>query len=100
MKFDTEQLPAILNALTTDNGGNKLVLEVAVRNPIGYVFVDKSLRRDGSNIWVRTLCGVLLWMVSGCSRDYAKTYTDMPLSQQVPRVSSVVLLLPIPVPQS
>jgi len=29
VKFDTEQLPAILNALTTDNGGNKLVLEVA-----------------------------------------------------------------------
>lgn len=33
VKFDTEQLPAILNALTTDNGGNKLVLEVAVRTP-------------------------------------------------------------------
>jgi hypothetical protein len=30
VKFDTEQLPPILNALTTDNGGNKLVLEVAV----------------------------------------------------------------------
>ncbi|KAJ4395556.1 atp2, beta subunit of the F1 sector of mitochondrial F1F0 ATP synthase [Didymella pomorum] len=29
VKFDTEQLPSILNALTTDNGGNKLVLEVA-----------------------------------------------------------------------
>ncbi|KAF1833141.1 alpha-glucan branching enzyme [Decorospora gaudefroyi] len=29
IKFDTEQLPAILNAVTTDNGGNKLVLEVA-----------------------------------------------------------------------
>ncbi|KAH9883135.1 atp2, beta subunit of the F1 sector of mitochondrial F1F0 ATP synthase [Plenodomus biglobosus] len=29
VKFDTEQLPAILNALTTENGGNKLVLEVA-----------------------------------------------------------------------
>ena len=33
VKFDTEQLPSILNALTTDNGGNKLVLEVAVRTP-------------------------------------------------------------------
>jgi F0F1-type ATP synthase beta subunit len=30
VKFDTEQLPSILNALTTDNGGNKLTLEVAV----------------------------------------------------------------------
>ncbi|KAH7073558.1 alpha-glucan branching enzyme [Paraphoma chrysanthemicola] len=29
VKFDTEQLPSILNALTTDNGGQKLTLEVA-----------------------------------------------------------------------
>ncbi|PNS13877.1 ATP synthase subunit beta, mitochondrial [Sphaceloma murrayae] len=29
VKFDTEQLPSILNALETTNGGNKLVLEVA-----------------------------------------------------------------------
>ncbi|KAF1810096.1 ATP synthase F1, beta subunit [Eremomyces bilateralis CBS 781.70] len=29
VKFDTEQLPAILNALTTENQGQKLVLEVA-----------------------------------------------------------------------
>ena len=31
VKFDTEQLPSIFNALTTENGGQKLVLEVAVR---------------------------------------------------------------------
>ena len=30
VKFDTDQLPPILNALETDNGGNRLVLEVAV----------------------------------------------------------------------
>ena len=30
VKFDTEQLPPILNALETTNGGQKLVLEVAV----------------------------------------------------------------------
>lgn len=30
VKFETEQLPAILNAIETDNGGTKLVLEVAV----------------------------------------------------------------------
>jgi hypothetical protein len=30
VKFDTEQLPPILNALETDNHGNRLVLEVAV----------------------------------------------------------------------
>ncbi|KAF4554022.1 ATP synthase subunit beta-like protein [Elsinoe fawcettii] len=29
VKFDTEQLPSILNALETQNGGNKLILEVA-----------------------------------------------------------------------
>ena len=32
VKFDSEQLPSILNALTTENGGNKLTLEVAVRD--------------------------------------------------------------------
>jgi F0F1-type ATP synthase beta subunit len=32
VKFDTEQLPAILNALETENNGQKLVLEVAVRH--------------------------------------------------------------------
>ena len=31
VKFDTDQLPPILNALTTENAGQKLVLEVAVR---------------------------------------------------------------------
>lgn len=30
VKFPTEQLPAILNAIETDNNGQKLVLEVAV----------------------------------------------------------------------
>lgn len=30
VKFDTDKLPPILNALVTDNDGNKLVLEVAV----------------------------------------------------------------------
>lgn len=30
VKFDTDTLPPILNALTTDNAGQKLVLEVAV----------------------------------------------------------------------
>ncbi|KAK7512586.1 alpha-glucan branching enzyme [Phyllosticta citriasiana] len=31
VKFEGEKLPSILNALTTENGGQKLVLEVAVR---------------------------------------------------------------------
>ena len=30
VKFDTDQLPPILNALETENAGQKLVLEVAV----------------------------------------------------------------------
>ena len=30
VKFDTDQLPPILNALETDNAGQKLVLEVVV----------------------------------------------------------------------
>jgi hypothetical protein len=30
VKFDTDKLPPILNALETDNNGQKLVLEVAV----------------------------------------------------------------------
>jgi hypothetical protein len=32
VKFDTDKLPPILNALETDNGGNRLILEVAVRH--------------------------------------------------------------------
>ena len=31
MKFDTDALPPILNALETENSGQKLILEVAVR---------------------------------------------------------------------
>lgn len=31
VKFDTENLPSILNALETQNNGQKLVLEVSVR---------------------------------------------------------------------
>jgi F-type H+-transporting ATPase subunit beta len=31
VKFPTDTLPPILNALDAENGGNKLVLEVAVR---------------------------------------------------------------------
>lgn len=30
VKFEGDTLPSILNALETDNGGNKLILEVAV----------------------------------------------------------------------
>jgi F0F1-type ATP synthase beta subunit len=33
IRFDGETLPPILNAVTTDNNGQKLVLEVAVRMP-------------------------------------------------------------------
>lgn len=36
VKFDTDQLPPILNALETENAGQKLVLEVAVRELWNY----------------------------------------------------------------
>lgn len=34
VKFDSDTLPPILNALTTQNGGQKLILEVAVWHSI------------------------------------------------------------------
>ena len=34
VKFDTAKLPAILNSLETQNNGQKLVLEVSVRNDL------------------------------------------------------------------
>jgi hypothetical protein len=58
VKFDTEQLPPILNALETDNGGQKLILEVAVRllgSSKGRVDTDISLQQHlGENV-VRTI---------------------------------------------
>ena len=79
VKFDTEQLPAILNAVTTQNGDQKLILEVAVRTPRIEEVGTASLIQD-SNIWVRTSSDVLPWMV--------------------PRVSSAVPRPPTPVPPS
>ena len=43
VKFDTDQLPPILNALETDNGGNRLVLEVAVRGLAAILEIDLKL---------------------------------------------------------
>lgn len=42
VKFDTETLPSILNGLETDNGGQKLVLEVAV----SFLYVRYSRHLD------------------------------------------------------
>lgn len=36
VKFDTDKLPPILNALETDNNGQKLILEVAVCQYTGH----------------------------------------------------------------
>lgn len=51
VKFETENLPPILNALTTENGGQKLVLEVAVCGAgIGWVvsaLADMELATSG-----------------------------------------------------
>lgn len=61
VKFDTDKLPPILNALETDNGGNKLILEVAVRQRRPY---QQSTKLTGnSNTWERMLSEQLLWMV-------------------------------------
>jgi hypothetical protein len=64
VKFESEQLPEILNALETDNGGNKLILEVSVRaNTTTYLGRCHILIQQFSNIWVKALCDVLLWTV-------------------------------------
>ena len=65
VKFDTEKLPPILNALETDNGGQKLVLEVAVREIYGPSpgILGLGLTAFNSNIWVKVLSDVLLWTV-------------------------------------
>ena len=54
VKFDTEALPPILNALETENAGQKLILEVAVRLLSYYppsVWLIGLL--FNSNIWVK-----------------------------------------------
>lgn len=42
VKFNTDKLPPILNALETSNGGQKLVLEVAVSIPPNPYHNEKS----------------------------------------------------------
>ena len=62
VKFDTVKLPPILNALETDNGGQKLILEVAVchnNEHNNHTGADMH----NSNIWERMSSDVLLWMV-------------------------------------
>lgn len=46
VKFDTEKLPAILNALETQNNGQKLVLEVAVC----FLYPPPPVTSDGEEI--------------------------------------------------
>ena len=42
VKFDSDKLPPILNALHTENGGSRLVLEVAVRFMIRWPTMSES----------------------------------------------------------
>lgn len=66
MKFDSESLPPILNALVTENNGQKLVLEVAVSIlKLQYVCSTfESIKLTVySNIWVRASFVLLLWTV-------------------------------------
>ena len=65
MKFDTAKLPPILNALETDNNGQRLVLEVSVNDPgVDEMLLDPTLTQINSNIWERTWSAALPWMVS------------------------------------
>ena len=65
VKFDTEALPPILNALTTENNGQKLVLEVAVRLTTTKVKMKSSADDDdSSNTWARVLCDASPWTVN------------------------------------
>ena len=62
VKFDTEKLPSILNALTTDNNGQKLVLEVSVRQAFQRHLLFPMLTSP-SNISERASCAALPWTV-------------------------------------
>jgi hypothetical protein len=62
VKFDSDQLPPILNALETENNGQRLVLEVAVCVSFTINFPLATLT-DYSNIWERMSYDVLPWMV-------------------------------------
>jgi F-type H+-transporting ATPase subunit beta len=50
VKFDTEQLPPILNALETENNGNKLILEVAQH--LGESVV-RCIAMDGMEVFLK-----------------------------------------------
>jgi len=63
VKFDTEQLPPILNALETENNGQKLVLEVSVRLPHDMNTVCNHMLMPFSNILERASSDALLWTV-------------------------------------
>ena len=76
VKFDTEQLPAILNAVTTQNGDQKLILEVAVRTPRIEEVGTASLIQH-SNIWVRTLSDALPWTVPRVSSEVPRPPTPV-----------------------
>jgi hypothetical protein len=63
VKFDTDKLPPILNALETTNGGQKLVLEVAVCQQTKQQEHITETDNCISNIWERMSSEQLLWMV-------------------------------------
>lgn len=68
VKFDTEQLPPILNALETENGGQKLILEVAV----SFILPEREVQPPSnyhSNIWVKMSFVPLPWTVRKASLE-------------------------------
>jgi len=64
VKFDTDKLPPILNALETMNGDQKLILEVAVCQHANHNNTPTATDERNSNIWERMSSEQLLWMVS------------------------------------
>lgn len=64
VKFDTAKLPSILNALQTENNGQKLTLEVAVCIGLGLSMSIELQLTSRSNISVRMSSAALPWMVS------------------------------------
>ena len=89
MKFDSDTLPPILNALTTDNRGNKLILEVAVKALYQFdLFCTEIDMQLFSNIWVKMLFDALPWTVMIQSNCQCRPLLNLGIAQ-VLRVSYV-----------
>jgi hypothetical protein len=99
VKFDNlDALPPILNALETDNGGNRLVLEVAVRAK----YSQGSLEVGKLTFWPATFgrkcCTMHCYGWYGSHRKALRCRSNT--AQQVPKVLSAATRQPTLAPQS